>query len=143
MGASFWNCIRDTCQERWQRLHGELKVCRVTSGEEETGSFIIDRIIDSSICDIFQGLQILSQSFKANTLHPLRKRQLPQNTEPAHSSVSARAGRAGCLSHLGLRFCCWKRPEWMEDLSNMAKLAECQGSYLASGSRVMTREAAN
>lgn len=109
-------------------MHGELKVRHVTSGEEESGSFIIDRIIDSSIWDVFQGLQIFSQPFKANTLRPLRKRQLPQNAEPAHSSVFARAGNAGCLSFSGLCSRCWKQSEWREDLSNMAKLVECQGS---------------
>jgi len=83
-------------------LNSELKVHRVTGRREETGSFFIDRVIDSSIWDMFQALQLLSQPFKADTLHPLRKRQLPQSAEPAHSSVSAQAGRAGCLSHSGL-----------------------------------------
>lgn len=92
-----WELHCGTASERQQHLHGELKVHHVTIGEEETGSFIIDRIIDSSIWDVFQGLQILSQPFKANTLHPLRKGQLSQNVEPAHRSVVARAGNTGCL----------------------------------------------
>lgn len=76
-------------------MHGELSMRRVTSREGETGSFIIDHIIDFSIWDVLQGLQISSQHFKANTLCLLRKKQLPQNMEPAHLSVSAQAGRAG------------------------------------------------
>lgn len=106
-------------------MQGELKVHHVTGGEEKTGSFIIDYINDSSIWDMFQGLQILSWPFKANTLCLLRKRQLAQDTEPARSSVSAQASGAGCLSLSGLCSHCWRGTEWREDLSTMAKLVEC------------------
>lgn len=67
-------------------MRGELKVHHVTSGKEETGSFVIDCIIDSTIWDVSQ---IFSQPFRADSLWLLKKRQLPQNVEPAHSSVSA------------------------------------------------------
>lgn len=50
---------------------------------------------------MLQRPQVSSQSFEANTLHPLRERELPQRAEPVHGSVSALAHTAQLLQSCG------------------------------------------